>query len=51
MRSVRKSSKQAKWAEDIFFFSNKFNWKDIEFPLKEEGVGKKPHSDKMINYL
>lgn len=41
IRSVRKRSNLAKWAFDIFFYSNKFHWKDVEFPLNEERTGKK----------
>lgn len=37
-------------ARDIFiFFSNKFNWKEVEFTLKQGA--KKYNTDKMIDYL
>lgn len=36
-------------ARDIFFFSNKFNWKEVEFTLN--GQKKINRCDKMIDYL
>ena len=36
-------------ATDIFFFSNKFNWKEVEFTLN--GQKKRNRCDKMIDYL
>lgn len=45
MRSVRKKNKKLIWPNGprtfFFFFSNKFNWKNVEFPWKDERAKKK----------